>query len=55
MVSVADALRDALAPTAWLPIDALPLAGLGLAWVAPAVLAALAGALLSRARRVPAA
>lgn len=55
VVSVADALRDALAPTAWLPIDALPLAGLGLAWVAPAVLAALAGALLSHARRAPAA
>ncbi len=36
-VSVAVALRDAVAPGLWIPVDALPLAGLGLGWVLPAV------------------
>lgn len=42
-VSVAMALRDALAPTLWLPTDILPLASDGLGWVAPAVAGALIG------------
>lgn len=46
--SVAVALRDALAPTLWLPLDALPLADLGLGWVVPAVVGLLVGAVHSR-------
>lgn len=48
VVSVSDALRAAFAPTLWLPIDALPLAGLDLAWVVPALCAALISYLVSR-------
>lgn len=42
VISVIEALRDAFAPAATLPIDALPFADLGLSWVVPAALAALA-------------
>ena len=45
VASVATALRDALAPGMWLPLDALPLADLGLGWVLPAVAGLLVGAL----------
>ena len=41
--SLAVALRDAFAAGAWLPFDLLPLADLGLSWVVPALVAALAG------------
>ena len=37
LVSVADSLRAALAPAAWLPFDVLPLADVGLSWVLPAL------------------
>ena len=54
-VSVAEVLRDALAPGVALPLDALPLAGVGLGWVVPALLAAAlstgASRLLSRSVR----
>lgn len=50
VVGVATAARDALAPGAWLPIDMLPLADLGLAWVVPAVLAAALAAAWDVAR-----
>ena len=43
IVSVLEALRDALAPSLWLPIDMLPLADLGLSWVLPAVVGVVAG------------
>lgn len=46
-VSVAEALRDALAPALALPLDALPLAGMGLGWVLPALLAAALSSALS--------
>lgn len=39
-VSAAEAVRDALAPALALPLDVLPLAGMGLGWVLPALLAA---------------
>lgn len=45
VVSVAEALRDALAPALWLPIDTLPFADLGLGWVVPAVVGYFAGML----------
>lgn len=47
VVSVAEALRDALAPALWLPIDALPFADLGLAWVVPALVGLFVGYLVS--------
>lgn len=47
VVSVAEALRDALAPTLWLPIDVLPFADLGLTWVVPALVGLLVGYLVS--------
>ncbi len=50
-VSVAGALRDALAPGLPLPIDALPLAGIGLGWVVPALVAAALGAAHALAAR----
>ena len=43
VVSVAMSLRDALAPALWLPVDTLPLADLGLAWVIPAIVGAVLG------------
>ncbi len=46
-VSVAEALRDALAPALALPLDALPLADMGLGWVLPALLAAALSSALS--------
>ena len=46
-MSVAEALRDALAPALALPLDALPLAGMGLGWVLPALLAAALSSALS--------
>lgn len=49
LVSVAGALRDALAPDAWLPLDALPLADVGLGWVLPALLGLALGCLASLA------
>ena len=49
-VSVCEAVRDAVWPGVWLPIDALPLAGLGLGWVVPALVGLLVGLALSAAR-----
>ena len=43
VASIAIALRDAFAPDAWIITDALPLADMGLAWVAPALVAAAIG------------
>lgn len=53
--SVATSARDALLPGAWLPLDALPLADLGLGWVLPALVAAAAAVAwdLARASRRP--
>ena len=48
VVSVATSLRDALAPALMLPLDLLPLAGFGLGWVVPALVAAAAGVLHAR-------
>lgn len=45
VVGVLGSVRDAVAPGAWLPIDALPLASWGLGWVVPAIAAACIGAL----------
>lgn len=42
-VSVSESVRNVLCPAAWLPSDALPLAGLGIAWVVPATVAAVVG------------
>lgn len=50
VVSVVVALRDAFAPKAWLPLDALPLADMGLGWVVPALAAAAVGILWSKAK-----
>ena len=50
VVSVVCALRDAFAPGAWIPLDALPLADMGLGWVVPALIGALLGACLSLGR-----
>ena len=49
--SVAVGLRDAFAPGAWLPLDALPLADAGLGWIAVAIAGAAAGAMWSLAER----
>ncbi|MGN0075583.1 MAG: branched-chain amino acid transport system II carrier protein [Parafannyhessea sp.] len=43
VVSVSESVRNVLIPAAWLPSDALPLAGMGMAWVVPAVVAAAVG------------
>ena len=43
VVSVIVALRDAFAPALALPLDALPLADIGLGWVLPALVALLIG------------
>lgn len=51
-VSIVCALRDALAPALWLPIDALPLAGDGLGWVLPAIIGVVAGFAHVRVARV---
>ena len=48
VVSVSFALRDALAPTLWMPLDVLPLATDGLGWIVPAVAGALIGATCAR-------
>ncbi len=48
LVSVCDALRDAVTPALWLPFDALPLASLGLDWILPAVFGLIVGYLRSR-------
>ena len=50
-VSVAIALRDALAPALWLPTDALPLAADGLGWVVPAAAGVLVGLAHARLAR----
>lgn len=50
-VSVAMALRDALAPALWLPTDALPLAADGLGWVVPAAAGVLVGLAHARLAR----
>ena len=49
-VSVATSLRDAFFADVWLPLDALPWADLGLAWVVPALIAFGIGAVASRRR-----
>ena len=51
VVSVVCALRDAFAPAAALPLDALPLADMGLGWIVPALAAALVGVLHARLAR----
>ena len=51
VVSVVCALRDAFAPAAALPLDALPLADMGLGWIVPALVAALVGVLHARLAR----
>lgn len=48
VVSAATSLRDVLAPGAWLPFDALPLADLGFNWVVPVLAAVVAGVVHSR-------
>lgn len=51
-VSVAGAVRDALAPGAALPpIDALPAAGIGLGWIVPGLVGLAVGALVEVALR----
>lgn len=45
VVGVLGSVRDAVAPGAWLPIDALPLASWGLGWIVPAIVAACIGML----------
>lgn len=53
-VGVAGSLRDAFAPALALPIDALPLADVGLGWVVPALAAAAVGVAVGMASgRVP--
>ncbi len=47
--SVVTSLRDAFAPDAWLPLDALPLADLGLGWIVLAAAGLVIGAALSHA------
>lgn len=51
VASVAAALRDAFAPAAWLPIDALAGADLGLGWVTFAVAGLVVGAIHSLVER----
>lgn len=51
VVSVVIALRDAFAPGAWIATDALPLAGMGLAWVVPALVAAAIGCVHAKLAR----
>ncbi len=48
VVSIAFALRDALAPALWMPLDALPLASDGLGWIVPAVAGAFIGVVHAR-------
>ena len=50
LVSAASGIRDALAPGAALPTDALPLASVGLGWVIPSLLTALIVWCVSRVR-----
>lgn len=54
VVSVINALRDAFAPGLWTPLDALPLADIGMAWVIPTVVFLVIGMLLSRGKPVSA-
>lgn len=51
VVSTAGALRDALAPGLALPLDALPLASIGLGWVVPGILGLVIGAVVEAASR----
>lgn len=51
VLSVAVSVRDAFAPTVWLPFDLLPLADIGLGWLVPALLAAAIGVAHSLAVR----
>ena len=51
LVSSLEAARDALAPGLSLPLDALPLADLGLGWVLPAALAAAVSCAVTIAAR----
>ena len=51
VVSVIVAVRDAFMPTVSLPLDALPLADIGLGWVMPAVGAAIIGCIHALAVR----
>ena len=51
VVSVPVALRDAAAPGLWLPFDLLPLAGFGMAWVVPMLIALAVGVLVGRRGR----
>lgn len=53
VVSVVTSLRDALAPGAWMPLDALPFASMGLGWVIPAIVAAVIGVAHAYAERDP--
>ena len=50
VLSVAGALRDAIAPGLSLPSDLLPLADIGLGWVLPAIVAAVIGMAVSRSK-----
>ena len=52
VVSVIGALRDAFAPALWTPLDALPLADVGMGWVVPVAVCLALGMLLSRGRHV---
>ena len=52
VVSVIGALRDAFAPTLWTPLDALPLAEMGMGLVVPTLVCLAVGVLLSRGRHV---
>ena len=47
IVSVSEAVRSAVAPGLWLPSDALPLTGLGFAWLVPALAGLVVGLALS--------
>lgn len=48
VVSACSAVRDAFAPAAWLPFDALPLADMGLGWIVPALVGAAVGVVASK-------
>lgn len=50
VVSVSMSLRDAVAPELWLPFDALPLAAEQMAWVVPALVAAVVAVVLGLVR-----
>ena len=48
VISVATAVRDALAPALQTPLDLLPFADIGLGWLVPAAVAAAIGVAMSR-------